>query len=165
MQGNIHKSITDLRLVNFNRKTRRPITLSNGAKVPTGTFLCVPGYWAARDPEIFPDGQEFVPWRWFDLREEAERQGKSPIPYLASSTSSENLYWGYGRNACPGRFMAAAELKLIVAWTLWHYDICFPQGQTQRPESIFVDERVFPDPAQNIGFKKRKANIIIGTGL
>lgn len=143
-------------IVNFNRKVRQPITLSNGKTIPTGTFLCTSGYWAARDPELFPGGDEFRPWRWFELREQAERQGKTATPYLASSTSPDNLHWGYGRSACPGRFMAAAELKLLVAWILWHFDIAFPSGQSQRPESIFVDERVFPDPKQEIGFRPRK---------
>lgn len=105
---------------------------------------------------MFPGGEEFNPWRSFEMREIAEREGKSTTPYLASSTSPDNLHWGYGRNACPGRFMATAEIKLILAWILWNFDIAFPQGQTTRPESLFVDERVIPCPTQEIGFRLRK---------
>ncbi|KKA16514.1 hypothetical protein T310_9887 [Rasamsonia emersonii CBS 393.64] len=143
-------------LLSFNRKVRRKITLSDGVTIPPGTFICTPGYWAARDPEIFADGEDFKPWRWLELREAAEREGKSVTPYLASSTSPDNLHWGYGRNACPGRFMAAAEIKLILAWILWHFDISFPPGQSERPESLFVDERVIPCPTQEIGFRRRR---------
>lgn len=145
-----------IQLVNFNRKVRRPITLSNGVNLPPGTFLCTPGYWAARDPEKLSRADEFRPWRWLELREGAEQQGKSATPYLASSPNLDNLFWGYGRNACPGRFMAAAEIKLLLAWTLFHFDVSFPQEQGHRPESVFIDERVHPDANQKIGFRLQR---------
>lgn len=116
-------------------------------------------YWRARDPEIFDGGAEFRPWRWLELRETAERAGKSVTPWLATSTSPDNLHWGYGRNACPGRFMAAAEIKLILAWILWHFDICFPYGQSKRPESVFIDERVVPSRMQEVGFRSRHQEV------
>ncbi|KAI0850469.1 cytochrome P450 [Daldinia vernicosa] len=143
-------------LLSFNRKVRRQITLSNGVTIPPGTFISTPSYWAARDLDgIATDGESFEPWRWLNLREEAERQGKSSVPYLSSTPSSHDLHWGYGRNACPGRFMASAEVKLILAWTLWHFDTSFPKGQNTRPESHFIDERIIPDPKQKIGFRLR----------
>ena len=52
--------------------------------------------------------------------------------------------------------MAAAEIKLILAWILWHFDIIFPNGQVERPENLFVDERVIPSRSQEIGFRLRK---------
>lgn len=61
--------------------------------------------------------------------------------------------------------MAAAEIKLLLAWILWHFDICFPRDQSQRPESVFVDERVFPDPEQQIGFRLRKGINVGISGL
>ena len=99
-----------------------------------------------------------MPWRWSELRKAADSNGESVTPFLASSTSPSNLHWGYGRNACPGRFMAVAELKLIVAWILWHYDVILPAGQAERPGSLFVDERIIPDPDQKIGFQIRLRN-------
>lgn len=109
----------------------------------------------ARDPEIFPDAEQFKPWRWLELRDAAIREGKSVVPYLASSTSPDNLHWGYGRNACPGRVLAAAEVKLILAWILWHFDLLFPSGQSARPENVFIDERVLPCQSQQIGIRRR----------
>ena len=140
-------------VVSFNRKVRRAVILSDGLTIPSGTFISTSAYWTARDPDFFEGGEDFTPWRWLELREAAERAGKSVTPYLATSTSRENLHWGYGRNACPGRFMAAAEIKLILAWILWHFDITFPHGQVERPENLFVDERVIPSRTQEIGFR------------
>ncbi|KAJ3580533.1 hypothetical protein NPX13_g41 [Xylaria arbuscula] len=143
-------------LLSFNRKVKQPITLSSGTKIPAGTFISTPAYWAARDPNAFPPtGDGFEPWRWSDLREEAEQKGHSSIPYLASTPSPHNLHWGYGRNACPGRFMAAVEVKLIIAWIIWNFDVSWPLGQTKRPENLFIDERVLPDPTQHIRFRRR----------
>lgn len=119
-------------------------------------MISTPAYWAARDADAFPpDGMAFEPWKWSELREEAERSGKSTVPYLASTPSAHNLHWGYGRNACPGRFMAAAEVKLLFAWVLRHFDIRFPEGQTTRKENVFCGERVLPDPAQQLGLQFR----------
>ncbi|KAF2462876.1 cytochrome P450 [Lindgomyces ingoldianus] len=145
-------------LLSFNRKVQRTIKLHDGTTLHPGTFISTPAYWGAMDPAIFPNADEFQPWRWFELRSQAERENKNTVPYLASSISLENLFWGYGRNACPGRFMAAAEIKLLVAWMLHHFDITFPEGQDSRPESLFVDERVVPDPNQDIGFQLRQDN-------
>lgn len=142
--------------MSFNRKVCRKVTLSDGLTIPSGTFISTSAYWTARDPDYFEGGAEFRPWRWLKLREAAERAGKSQTPWLATSTSPENLHWGYGRNACPGRFMAAAEIKLILAWILCHFEICFPYGQLKRPESHFVDERVVPSPTQKVGFRLRQ---------
>ena len=151
-----NRLITDVpALVSFNRKVRKSVTLSNGLAIPTGTFISTSAYWTARDPEIFTGGDEFAPWRWLQLREDAEKEGKSATPYLATSTSSDNLHWGYGRNACPGRFMAVAEIKLVVAWLLSRFDLCFPDGQMGRPENKFVDERIIPDQTQKLGLRLR----------
>lgn len=36
--------------------------------------------------------------------------------------------FGYGRHACPGRFFAAAEIKLLLARLLLDYEIAMPPG-------------------------------------
>ena len=52
--------------------------------------------------------------------------------------------------------MAAAEIKLILAWILYHFDVAFPKGQRERPENLFIDERVIPSRSQEIGFRIRQ---------
>ena len=132
-----------------------PEEASANPRVPRGTFISIPAYWAARDSKYFKGGVDFLPWRWLESREAAERAGESVTPFLATSTSPENLHWGYGRNACPGRFMAAAEIKLILAWILWRFEISLPIGQNTRPKTSFVDERIIPNQSQKMGFRLR----------
>lgn len=38
------------------------------------------------------------------------------------------MSFGFGRHACPGRFFAANEIKLILARMLLDYDIKMPEG-------------------------------------
>ena len=51
--------------------------------------------------------------------------------------------------------MAVAEIKLVVAWLLSRFDLCFPDGQMGRPENKFVDERIIPDQTQKLGLRLR----------
>ena len=53
--------------------------------------------------------------------------------------------------------MAATEIKLITAWILQHFEMAFPGDQCKRPENKFVDERIYPNPMQKIGFRMRQA--------
>lgn len=52
--------------------------------------------------------------------------------------SNSSLTWGYGRHACPGRFLANNELKMILAHALINYDWKLPDGVTERyPDRIY----------------------------
>lgn len=44
------------------------------------------------------------------------------------SVTKENMSFGFGRHACPGRFFAANEIKLILARLLLDYDLRMPPG-------------------------------------
>ncbi|KAI5993488.1 hypothetical protein EDD15DRAFT_2265227, partial [Pisolithus albus] len=52
---------------------------------------------------------------------------------------------GFGRHACPGRFLAANELKTMLAYMLMSYDVKF-EGRVCRPTSIHWDLNVIADP-------------------
>ncbi|KAJ7621203.1 cytochrome P450 [Roridomyces roridus] len=62
-----------------------------------------PGHWPGRE-----DVMEFQPW-----------SHEEP----SSRTSPAYLQFGLGRHACPGRFLAVNEAKLIVSYLLGRYDV------------------------------------------
>ncbi len=81
----------------------------------------------ARDPEVFPDGEEFKPTRWLD------DQGR-----LKDDLKFFN--WGFGRRVCPGQHLAdryvihmhinlylltehARSVFINTALVLWAFDI------------------------------------------
>jgi cytochrome P450 len=112
----------------------------------------MPTYALARDPEYYDDPLEFKPFRFYDMRQEDAEEGHR---HQFASTSPNNLPWGYGRAACPGRQFAALEIKLICAQLLVKFDMKFPDGQDKRPDNVYVDERITPDRTQKIGFRLR----------
>ena len=112
----------------------------------------MPTYFIARDPNNYDSPEHFRPWRFFERRQ-ADPEHSSR--YQFTSTAPENLAFGYGRSACPGRFFSAAQMKLFLAKLLIEYDFRFPEGQTERPDNVFADERIMPSRTQEIFFRKR----------
>lgn len=66
-----------------------------------------------------------------------------------------NIFWGNGRNTCPGRFYAAEIMKIFLGEILLKYDICLPRGQTTRPKNSYLDDSIVPDYKQDVMFKAR----------
>ncbi|KAL2185733.1 cytochrome P450 [Thermothelomyces heterothallicus CBS 203.75] len=118
----------------FQRKVTKTFTLSNGQVIPAGVVIQVPADAIARDPEVFPNADQFDPWRFSRLREEARSAGKAEeaAHHQFVSVSPEVLTFGYGRHACPGRFFAANEIKMIIANFILAYDMKLPDGVTER---------------------------------
>ena len=54
------------------------------------------------------------------------------------------MAFGYGKYACPGRFYASNEMKLVLANLLLLYDFKLPDG-AERPLNISVDSDMIPD--------------------
>lgn len=71
------------------------------------------------------------------------------------STDVNHLYFGYGKQACPGRFFAANEMKMILIRFLMEYDIRLPEGKS-KPQWWTVDEMVFADPGAKMEIRRRK---------
>lgn len=125
----------------------RPFTLSNGQVIPSGTMIEVPAVAVNSDPEVFPGPLEFDPLRFYRLRQSAKAQGSVEGAALNQfvSVSQNSLTFGYGRHACPGRFFAANEIKMILANVLLEYDVRMPEGTTGRYPNIEFAHMVSDD--------------------
>lgn len=140
----------------FQRKVNKTVTLSNGQVIPAGVVIQIPADAIAHDPEVFPNPDQFDPWRFYRLREEARSTGKAEeaAHHQFVSVSPENLtvclpvlfsinnipltlfQFGYGRHACPGRFFAANEIKMVIANFILAYDMKLPDGVIERYPNI-----------------------------
>jgi hypothetical protein len=60
----------------FQRKVNKTFALSNGQVIPAGVVIEVPSYAISHDPEVFPNPDEFDPWRFARLREQARAAGE-----------------------------------------------------------------------------------------
>ncbi|KAI5851430.1 cytochrome P450 [Morchella snyderi] len=127
------------------RKAMVPYTFSDGTFVPKGTWLCAPAAAIHKQEEMQYDG-----FRWERLRKEEGQAAKHQMV----STSVEYLPFGHGRHACPGRFFAANELKILVASIIMNYEFKSPTGE--RPQNGHFGVSCIPDRGVNMLFRKRK---------
>ena len=112
----------------------RPFTLSSGQVIPAGVVIEVPSHAISYDNDIYPDADQFDPLRFYKLRQRAKEDGatEGAAQNQFVSVSKNSLTFGYGRHACPGRFFAANEIKMIVANALLGYDIKCIEGTRGR---------------------------------
>ncbi|EIM88728.1 cytochrome P450 [Stereum hirsutum FP-91666 SS1] len=93
----------------FQHSTTKDI-LWNGYHIPAGATI-IGNHWAiGRDPEIFPDGDEFKSGRWFDKDGKVKPDMKFPA-------------FGFGRRICPGAEVATRSMFINTAFLLWSFRI------------------------------------------
>jgi cytochrome P450 len=106
------------------------------------------------DPAVYPDSDTFDGFRHYKLR-----HGGSAVDHARNqfvTTNEVNLGWGYGRHACPGRFFAANEIKMILVRLVLGYDIKMPDGGKERYKQFEMGKMSAPDPGKTLMFKKVK---------
>ncbi|KAK9327563.1 hypothetical protein V1520DRAFT_387376 [Lipomyces starkeyi] len=94
-------------------------TLPNGVHLPYGTHIGIPQWAIHRDNDIYPNPQQFNPWRFSSENTSAEWKR----PNAMTITSETYLAFGYGRRTCAGRYIFAHIFKLLMAEILLNYDI------------------------------------------
>ena len=63
--------------------------------------------------------------------------------------------FGYGKQACPGRFLAVRQVKLILAKLIDGYDFEWAGKPPKEITRTVVEGQIFPDITTEISFKKR----------
>ncbi|KAK7457143.1 hypothetical protein VKT23_010443 [Stygiomarasmius scandens] len=133
------------------RKPLKDFTFSNGVSVPAGALITVATRPMMRDDAIFPQGEEFKPFRFAELR---ERDGEGFKHQMVTPTSDWVLF-GQGRHACPGRFFASTVLKLLMAHVLLHYEVKLPNSSKELPPQFKLLADFAPDRNAKVLFRKR----------
>ncbi|KAF4774700.1 hypothetical protein HER10_EVM0002558 [Colletotrichum scovillei] len=113
-------------LTTFQRKATAPVTLSNGFHIPKGARIEVATGAINADADLYDNPSEFDGLRFYKKRQESD-EARSKFQVL--SVSKLDLSWGYGRAACPGRFLADLLIKMVLVEVLKRYDIKMPEGQ------------------------------------
>ena len=126
----------------------KDITLSNGQVIPAGTVIEVPLAGIVTDESIWQEPEKFDALRHYKLRQ--QKGSASSVAKAAEMVASAqlvgvghtSLQFGYGRHACPGRFFAAHEIKMIMATFLMHYDVKMPGDSKERYPNLIVGRSV-----------------------
>jgi cytochrome P450 len=159
-----------LKTVAWLRMTHKPLLLPTGHTIEPDTLIAVCDPRFNSNLTTIPDPNTFRVDRYIIGKATGQKPSAAPLsstgttdnnstfePALNnafSSTSPDDLTFGYGVHACPGRFFATAELKLILVELLTKYDFRFEEGVVGRPENQFLDFMILP-PAVKVLFRRR----------
>lgn len=145
-------------VMRMQRGVLQSFRLSDGTVIPAGVDIAVPALPVNLDESKYPDALRFDPYRFVRLR-----SGEKPDPngygsrelYQFISVTKENMAFGFGKPACPGRFFAAAEIKLILIFILRDYDLKMPDGLEGRYANNVRGTSITPDFSKNIMIRRR----------
>jgi cytochrome P450 len=141
----------------MNRIVTQPYTFKvSGTHVPVGTMTTAATAAIATDPDTFgDDSSEFDGHRFMRLRED-NKSGESA--FKMGMATEDSLGFGLGSQACPGRFFAVNQMKLMLAKFLTRWDMTLEKnGQKYlggRPKYEYYDFSVVA-PVE-YGMKLRK---------
>ncbi|KAK0494674.1 cytochrome P450 [Armillaria luteobubalina] len=136
-----------INVVSMARFVRKDFVFSDGTVVPAGNHIAVAAESIHMDKEKYDDPLEFKPWRFHDMRKE---DGESDRHQMIS-LDFDYVVFGNGRPACPGRFFAVNELKILMSHVLVNFDV----KMDRVPEAgWFLSDR-FLNPDSKVLFRKR----------
>ncbi len=136
----------------MQRVTVRPFTFSDGTCIPPGTTVAVAVAPVHRDPDNYPNPEVFEPLRFMATTADSKTENSSA--FTVAKTTGTFLAFGHGRHACPGRFFAGMELKLLLAQLVVHFDIQLPEGYNT-PQTVWIGSTCIVNPRARIQMRKR----------
>ncbi|GJJ15190.1 hypothetical protein Clacol_009466 [Clathrus columnatus] len=139
-------------LLTLSRIALKDFTFSDGTFIPKGSTISAATYSIHRDDEKYPDGEKFDGFRFARIRAQ-EGQNTS---HQFVNTSADYVPFGHGKHACPGRFFAANELKLMMAYLVLNYDVKM-ENEGVRPPNVAAALACIPDVTANVMFRCRRS--------
>ncbi|KAF2851024.1 cytochrome P450 monooxygenase-like protein [Plenodomus tracheiphilus IPT5] len=139
-------------ITTFSRRVLKGINLSNGQYIPPGVIVETPLQAIFKDPAYYPDSDVFDGFRHYKLRSGGTASDHARNQFV--TTNETNLGFGYGRHACPGRFFATNEIKMILSRLILEYDIKMPDGSLNRHKQIELGRSTTPDSRKSLMFKR-----------
>lgn len=125
------------------------ITLSDATVIPKGASLVVSAH-TMQDESIYLNAHTYDGYRFYRKRQEPGHENKHQLVM----TSAEHYGFGHGVRACPGRFFATNEIKILLAHIILKYDIRFPDGQS-RPANWEIGQDLVCDQTVQVLFRAR----------
>ncbi|OHW97458.1 cytochrome p450 [Colletotrichum incanum] len=143
-----------LGIVAMHREITKPVTLSNGLELPEGSRIAVSCH-RMRDSSVYLDPNRFDGHRYLRMRESLGAGNDGAAHFV--STSPEHLGFGHGQHACPGRFFAANEVKIVLCHLLLKYD--WRLAAEAQPKSINFGFTIEVDPKAKIEIRRRTGDL------
>ncbi|KAF2469379.1 cytochrome P450 [Lindgomyces ingoldianus] len=133
------------------KKVKLPFTLPSGVYIPPGNLIAVPHQARARNPDIFPNPDQFDARRFLPKH---EQQCETEAIAKFTDVSYRYLYWGPPKKACPGRWYVSHALKQVIVHMLMNYDF---KLENKSDTGVFSwTTIIFPSPTSRILFRRRE---------
>lgn len=107
------------------------------------------------DETIYPEATTYDGYRFYKKRQEPGNEQR----FQFVTTSRESFGFGHGVHACPGRFFAANESKILLIHLLLKYDWKMVEDGAGRPANFDHGTEVIADPTVELLFRSREAEI------
>lgn len=107
------------------------------------------------DSSVWPDGEKYDGYRFANLRKSAKNSLTSP--YQLTSTSSNHMGFGHGKQACPGRHYAVAFNKIALCHILLKYDFNVVLPKEGRVE--MRGHNILPHSGIKLNIRRRQEEI------
>ncbi|KAJ5638388.1 hypothetical protein N7490_008267 [Penicillium lividum] len=139
-------------LATMRRLVKQDITLSDGEFLPRGTMTLVLSQ-QMRDPSLYPNPDEFQPDRFLKMRQIPGKENQAQFV----TTSPQHMGFSHGRHACPGRFFAGTETKILLCHLLLKYD--FRLTDQSPSDSVAFGFALIPNPGVKLDIRRRKEEL------
>nr|QHD43134.1 P450 monooxygenase [Chaetomium globosum] len=136
-------------LVTMQRSAVVDYVFKDGLRLPKHTQILFPTCEFNRDEDVHQSPDVFDPWRFLKMRKAGD-----PNKHHFAYVSDQMVGFGAGTHACPGRYFASYEIKLMLIYMLTRYDIKWPDGLS-RPPNMAHDFSNIPNPTATVLFRKR----------
>lgn len=144
---------TPMSTLSMNRYVEKELELSDGTVLPVGSRFLVAA--AFQDPSIYDEPEKFKAFRFSDKRQEPGQANA----WGHVTTNSSHLGFGHGQHACPGRFFASNEIKVILCHLLLKYDFDLVDGEV--PPTINFEVNKSISPKSKVSLRRRKEEIVL----
>ncbi|KAM5357219.1 hypothetical protein ACJZ2D_016494 [Fusarium nematophilum] len=140
-------------LLAMRRLVEEDVTLSDGTCIRRGQRLAVDDMYYTTTTQVHDNPDEYDAFRFKRLREQPGNENKAQLV----ATSPEQLSFGHGRFACPGRFFAANEVKIALCFLLLKYDWKLAPGAATDP--LVKASALAANPKTVLRYRRRKEEI------
>ncbi|OQE02171.1 hypothetical protein PENVUL_c040G09716 [Penicillium vulpinum] len=160
--------------LNFHRIVKEPIMLHDGLILPVETHICFAAGPISKDHAFIKNPITFDGFRWcHNPRDRFVLTPELAVPAMSNggygkmqaekqssahfvSINNVNMHFGFGLQACPGRFFAANTLKAILSRLIMDYEFKFVKDLGgKRPANLVVGEHILPNMSTEMLFRKR----------
>ncbi|PLB44180.1 cytochrome P450 [Aspergillus steynii IBT 23096] len=138
----------------MRRKALTNVRLSDGLEVPKGTTFFVSSE-HMQSNSTYPHAHTFDGYRFYNLRQEPGHENLHQIV----NTSADEVGFGHGGYACPGRYFADAVEKISLFHILLKYDFRLAEGSSADP--INYGTSLISDPTAKLVVKRRQEEITL----